>query len=260
MAELPQFEAPPVREIVVAVQFVPLAQFGAREALSAARAFEGWELVDVLPALAPIVETPSGVAAGQSLRLGLGTPPQRVVLRSPSGHQLAQVQQDRVAAHQRRDDQPPSFATARALLQAVVQRASAGLQRTLLEFPHESELIEVIYDNTVCIGHDPADLHRLLRIVDANPGDQPYDRVEQIRVGFTYVLREKQEFRGRLHVIAEPLLVPGEHPAVRLQLICRRIVGDQALDSVLAQSHVDIVRAFTAVTTEEMHHQWHRTR
>jgi hypothetical protein len=40
---LPDFERPPVVEVVAAVQFVPIARFGMREATLAALAFEGWE-------------------------------------------------------------------------------------------------------------------------------------------------------------------------------------------------------------------------
>lgn len=263
MANLPGFDLPPVREIVIAIQFVPVPQFGIREAVAVSRTFEGWEIVDVLPALDPIVEGPLGEATGHGLRFGLGTPPQRVVLSSDGGHRIAQVQQDRVAAHQRRDGERPSFAAVHALLRQVTARASGGLQKMLLEPPHQAELVEVIYDNIVRMGggwRDLADVHRLLRIVDDDPGDEPYDRVEQVQVGFTYLLREGQQFRGRLRVSAEPYIVPGEQPAVRLQLISRRIVGDRDLDSVLEQSHADIVKAFTAVTTPEMHEQWRRIR
>ena len=263
MPELPAFEFPPVNEIVIAVQFVPVPQFGIREAVAVARAFEGWEIVDVLPALEPIVEAPLGVATGHTLRFGLGTAPQRVVLSSEDGHQIAQVQQDRVAAHQRLDDERPSFSRVQALLRQVTARASGGLQNTLLEPPHQAELVEVIYDNIVRMGggwRDPADLHRLVRIIDEVPGDEPYDRVEQVQVGFTYLLREGQQFLGRLRVMAEPYIAAGEQPGIRLQLISRRIVGDRAIDCVLEQSHADIVKAFTAVTTEEMHQQWRRIR
>lgn len=263
MAELPEFEFPPVTEIVIAIQFVPVPQFGMREAVAVSRAFEGWELVDVLPALEPIVEAPLGVATGHTLRLGLGTPPQRVVLSSDGGHRLAQVQQDRVAAHQRRDGERPSFAAVHTLLRQVTALASGGLQKMLLEPPHQAELVEVIYDNVVRMGGgwgDLANLDHLLRIVNEVPGAEPYDRPEQVQAGFTYLLREGQEFRGRLRVSAEPAIVPGEQPAIRLQLISRRIVGDRPLDSVLEQSHADIVNAFTAVTTDQMHEQWRRIR
>lgn len=263
MVELPEYEFPPVTEIVIAIQLVPVPQFGMREAVAVSRAFEGWEIIDVLPALEPIVEAPLGAATGHSLRLGLGTPPQRVVLSADDGHHIAQVQQDRVAAHQRRGEQRPSFAAVHGLLREVTARASGGLQKTLLEPPHQAELVEVIYDNIVRMGGgwaDPANLHRLLRIVDEDPGEEPYDRPEQVQTGFTYLLRNGQEFRGRLRVMAEPYIVPAEQPGIRLQLISRRIVGDRALDSVLEQSHADIVNAFTAVTTDEMHRQWRRIR
>lgn len=261
--DLPEYELPPVTEIVAAVQFVPLPQFGMREAVAVSRAFEGWEIVDVLPALEPIVEPPAGAPAVPSMRLALGSPPLRLVISRDDDRWLAQVQQDRIAAHERRGDSVPTFPRVAGRLCDVAAAASAGLGATLLEVPYQPELVEVIYDNTVRMGggwRDPADLHRVLRIVSSEPGEDPFSAVEHVQVGMTYLLRDGQRFAGRLRVTAGPHLVPGEQPGVRLQLACRRIVGDRDLDSVLEQSHADLVRAFTAVTTGAMHDQWSRIR
>src|SRR4051812_16865967 len=95
---LPDFKDPPVTEVVAAVQFVPLAQFGMPEVISVARAFEGWTIVDVPPAIPPIVESPPNQAAHQGINFTLGPPPLRVIL-SQGDRWLAQVQQDRIAAH-----------------------------------------------------------------------------------------------------------------------------------------------------------------
>jgi hypothetical protein len=138
----------------------------------------------VLPALVPIVERPRGALGEPVLRLGVGTPPQRVVLSSHAGQRIAQVQQDRIAAHRRRNGGRPSFSATRELLGEVTAIASAGLGTTLLEPPHQPELVEVIYDNVVRTGGgwtDLANLHRVLRIVSADPGEAPYDHPEQAR-------------------------------------------------------------------------------
>lgn len=263
MTELPEYELAPVTEIVVAVQFVPVSQFGMREAVAVSRAFEGWELIEVLSALEPIVESPQVSAGVEGLRLGLGIPPVRVMLGADDGRWLAQVQQDRVAVHERRGEVRPTFPQVVERLREVTARTSGGLAVQLFEPPNQAELVEVIYDNLIRTGGgwiDLAELHRVLRIVSSEPGEEPFARVEQAQVGFSYPLIEDQQFLGRLRVAAGPYTAPGEQPAIRLQLVCRRIVGERDLDSVLEQAHADLVNAFTAVTTDRMHELWGRVR
>lgn len=260
---LPEFELPPVTEVTVAVQFVPIPQFGMREAVAVSRAFEGWEIVDVVPALEPIVESPIALLESPGLRLGLGSPPLRLLLSAENGRWLAQVQQDRVAVHERRGELRPTFPRVVEQLRHVVAGVSGALATRLLEPPHSAELVEVIYDNTIRMGGawiDLADLHRVLRYVSPEPGEGPFSRVEQAQVGFTYPMIDDGVFAGRLRVLAGPHIVPGEQPAIRLQLVSRRIVGERDLDSVLEQSHANLVEAFTAVTTDQMHELWNRLR
>lgn len=263
MTDLPDYERPPVTEVVVAVQFVPVAQFGMREAVAVSRAFDDWELVDVQPALEPIVEPRPGHLAIPVLRFGLGTPPMRVILSSEGERWQAQVQQDRIAAHERRVEQQPRFGHVLEKVHEVAARAGQGLARTLLKSPNAPELVEVIYGNTIPAGDGWADfseLHNVLHIVGARAGADPYSRVEQSQVGFSYALTDNDNFVGRLRVIAEPRTAVDGSQSIHLQLISRRIVHNLPLDSVLEQSHVDIVNGFTAVTTDRMHEIWGRLR
>lgn len=263
MVELPEYERPPASEVVVAVQFVPLPQFGMREALTLARAFEDWEIVDVVDALEPIVEPPPGQVTGPALRFGLGSPPRRLLLSADGGRWVAQFQQDRLVLHERRIEQRPTFSAAAGKLREVTDRAAGAIGRPLFEPPNQAELVEVIYDNALRQGEgwsQLSELHQVLRIVAGRAGEEPFADVEQAQVGFTYVLLDEDRFAGRLRVLASPHIIPRELPSIRLQLISRRIVGGQDLEVVLKQSHADIVEAFTAVTTEHMHEVWRRTR
>lgn len=152
VSELPGYERPPVTEVVAAVQFVPVPQFGMCEAVAVSRAFEDWEVADVLPALEPMVEAPAGHLSGPTLTLGLGTPPVRVVLRSEGERWMAQVQQDRIAAHERKKAKRPSFANVAPKLDEVKTLASRGLDQDLLTDPNRAEMVEVIYENPIAAG------------------------------------------------------------------------------------------------------------
>lgn len=261
--ELPEYERPPVVEVVASVQFVPVPQFGMREAVSVSRAFDGWEVIDVPPALEPIVEAPSGHLVAPTLRFGLGNPPVRLLLGTEDGRWIAQIQQDRVAAHERKLTKRPSFANAAPQLRKVSARAAKALDRTLLEGEHRAEIVEVVYENQIPAGEgwtSFSQLNRVLRVVARTAGDPPYRTFEQAQVAFAYELVEDGEFLGRLRVIANPQVEPDGARSIHLRLIGRRVVGDRELDSVLAQCHADVVQGFTAVTTERMHKIWGRFR
>lgn len=262
--ELPDYERPPVVEIVIGVQFVPLPQFGMREAVAVSRAFEGWEVIDVVPALEPIVEAPAGHLVAPTLRFGLGNPPVRVVLGHEGEHWLAQVQQDRLVAHERKVEQRPSFANVVPKLREVVEHAAQALDRPLLAEPHVPELIEVIYGNRIPVGEgwsSFAELHKVLRTFAAEAGAGRFANFEQAQVGFAYELAAGDRFDGRLRVTAEPQVDPDQTRFLQLQLISRRFVHTgRDLESVLDRCHVDIVEGFTAVTTERMHEIWGRRR
>jgi hypothetical protein len=263
MPELPDYERPPVVEVVAAVQFLPLPQFGMREAVAVSRAFDGWDVVDVPPALDPIVEYPAGNVASPALRFGLGQPPVRAILASEGERFLAQVQQDRIAAHERKVDQPPSFQNVKPALRDVATRVSEGLGRAVLEEPHGPEVVEVIYENRIPAGegwNDFSEAHRVLRVFSQEAGAPPYERFEQARVELAYDLRDADDFAGRLRVVSDPQIGPDQERWLHLRLISRRMVHHRDVDSVLEQCHADIVRGFTAVTTERMHEIWGRLR
>lgn len=263
MTDLPDYDRPPVTEIVAAVQFAPLAHFGMREVIAVARSFEGWELIDVAPALDPIVEAPLGQLVAPTVRIAIGIPPPRVMLSHEAGRWLAQLQQDRLAAHERKTGVRPSFANVAPRVREVARRAGAALDVPLLGESHGPELVELIYENLIPRGEgwsEPAEMHRIFRIFNEDAGTPPFASFEQAQISFSYELLEEGEFNGRLHVLAQPRLGPNGGGALHLRLISRRIVGGQELDRVLEQCHADIVHAFTAVTTERMHEIWGRIR
>ncbi len=260
--KLPDYESPPVVEIIAAVQFVPLPQFGMAEAITVARAFDDYSVVDVPAALPPIVEARPGEPARQSFTLGLGSPPVRLILASRDERWLVQLQQDRIAVHERRVKKRPSFKNVRPRIARVAEQASAALGRELLgKGSHAPELVELIYDNRIAAGKGwakPADLHKVLRVL-APPAAQPAVPLERISVAFSSQLDTAGDFVGRLHVQAEPQTeLPTGATQLHLQLISHRYSRQRALTSVLNDCHRDIVEGFTAVTTPAMHKVWGR--
>lgn len=264
-ASLPDFERPPVVEIVAAVQFVPLPRFGMPEVVSVARAFSDWRILDAPVALPPIVEPPPRQPSQQTLNFGLGTPPVRVVLVSEDERWIVQLQQDRVAVHERAMPDRPSFSHVAPKLREVVDAAAGPLGAPLVDEHHRrAELVELSYENRLAPGEGWSgfgELHRVIRAASACTADPPHDVVEQMAVQVSQVLERDGAFAGRLRMIAEP--VPGDDGGdahLRLGLISRRYVHNEGVDAILDECHRDIVEAFTAMTTPEMHELWGRFR
>jgi len=259
--KLPDYKSPPVVEIVAAIQFSPLPRFGMAEAITVARAFEGFTVVDVPPAFAPIIELPPGEPPRQSFKLDFGSPPIRLVLESSDHRWLVQLQQDRIAVHERRVKNRPSFRHVRPRVKKITAQASEALGRQLLSKEiHPPELVELIYVNRVPGDRAlkaPAELHKVIKVLSGEP--EGFE-IEQISVGFSSILETKGgDFAGRLHVQAEPSLNPETGvPEAQIQVISRRYVHQRAWATVLGECHTDIVEGFTAVTTSRMHEVWQR--
>ncbi len=258
---LPDFERPPVVEIIAAVQFAPLPVFEIAQVIAIGREFEDWEVVDTPQAIPPMTEAATPHAVAQQAIIGFGAPPVRVILSTPDGHWVAQVQQDRIAVHERKVPARPSFKNVEAMLTEFSARVGSAVGTRLACAAHPADLVEVIYENQITTAEGRwaslGELHQVLRVFSAQAGEPPYDHLEQATVAFSYSLTEGDEFCGRLRVIAEPRL-DATGPALGLRLTSRRFVRDADVTMILRLCHADIVRGFAAITTETMHEHWGR--
>lgn len=262
-SQLPDYERPPVQEIIAAVQFVPVPRFAMAEVVAVARVFDDWSVVDAPTALPPIVEPPPGAVGSVAFDLGIGTPPSRLILSTPDGGWLLQIQQDRIAVHERRIATRPSFSHVEPKLNEVVGLASSALGVDLLSGAAGGEIVELTYVNVIPSGEGWSgfhDLHRVLSMVAAPPTEGPTATIEQTVVGTVAVLEDNGAFAGRLRIHADPMVDDTGAPGLQLRLISRRYVHERPVGEVMAQCHRDIVQGFTDVTTKDMHMIWGRFR
>lgn len=97
----------------------------------------------------------------------------------------------------------------------------------------------------------------------ANPSSAHEAELERGQFILSFVIsdRNSREPLGRLHIEAEPAIETDDFPIVRLTLTARGSPISPTLQGVadfLDLGRETIVRAFTAVTTEEMHNIWGR--
>ena len=257
--ELPDFAAPPVVEIVGAVQFLPLPRLGVQEMIQVGSRLEGYELQELQPQLPPIQELPPGRPIPPPFpQMFFGSQPQRALYIGEDERFIAQMQRDRIAINERRDatDRDPSSLHVWPELDHLAEVVDDLLVEGEGFGPRNANVIELTYVNVI----RDIPIHRVLRVVSEDPGSGLQAHAEDVRVRFSVPLVENDEFRGRLHVDAGPGVVD-ELAVLQLQLISRRIVEKGAsIADVFDACHRDAVRAFVAVTEPEMHRIWRRTR
>jgi hypothetical protein len=262
-AELPDYKRPPVVEIIAAVQFAPFPMFGIGQIVAIGRAFDDWEVVETAPAIPPMTEGPPGQPTPQAF-FSFGAAPQRVILAAEGARWAAQVQQDRIAVHERKVAERPSFTNVAPKLAKFGLRAGQALGAELFGEAHAADVVEVIYENRIAAVDGGwtsfQDLDQILRVFSGNVGSPPYDAIEQATVGFSYALAEEGSFVGRLRVIGEPQYDEEGQPVLALRVASRRLVRAASLDGVLEACHADIVNGFTSITTDHMHEHWERYR
>jgi hypothetical protein len=272
--DLPQFERPPVMEIVGAAQFVGLPAFGLPEIVKVGEALDGYELRELQPQLPPLQESDPGLPeAFQMPQIMFGPPQQRALYFAASDDErfVAQLQRDRIAINERRipadsGDDPSSEHVWPALeaLSDVVHDTLVEPGATGIEYgPRRATFVELTYVNAIKpvegIWQTHADLHRVLRILSGTAGEAPWAKVERAAVRFSFPLFAADRFCGRLHVNAEPAYAEGGTPMLNLNLITRRRVEQsESLAHVFHACHCEAVGAFASVTTEKMHEHWGR--
>ena len=250
-------------EITAAVQFAPLPKFDIGQVVAVGRELNEWNVVENPPAIPPMTEGPPGQPTPQAF-FSFGATPPRVVLAAGDDRWVAQIQQDRVAVHERKAAERPSFTNVRPKLMEFSERVGRAVGAELFSAAHAPDIIEVIYDNTIAAADGGwstfSELNRVLRVLSGPPGEPPYDGVEQLSIGFSYTLTEGDQFAGRLRVIGEPQYDENALPVLALRIASRRFVRTPELERVLELAHADIVNGFTAITTDHMHDHWGRCR
>lgn len=268
---LPDFDKPPVIEIVGAMQFVALPRLNLADIVNVGQHLAGYQLHELQPELPPMAELAPGAPEQQQFTLGLGQPPQRALFVSPDQRFVAQLQRDRVAVNERRrqpSDADPSANTVWPELAKLVDCVNAALGAGPGFGPSSPTVVEVTYVNWIAAAEGVwtthAELHKVLRVFGPSAGEAPFDQAEQLAARFSFpLIASDTTFRGRLHVVVEPGYDQEGNPMFHLNLFSRRLVTDPArqdLSSVFEDCHQDVVRGFTAITTPMMHEVWERRR
>lgn len=264
------FRNPPITEVVVGVAFKDAA------GLSTAHIGECWRAkwesrfprVEEHPPYSPPVERFDVPPHGPTFALELSVrPTTRLWFVTDDGHELIQVQRDWFACNWRK------VSTGSEYDRWPARRAAFETFYTDLErFVEDRGLgkvtpvqCEVTYVNHIVAGdgwQNLGELPAILRLAGAIGGES-VSAPEQMQLGASFVISDETDTpRGRLHVTAQPAaLRDGGAPLYVMNLTARGGPEGEGLRGALAfldRGRAQIVRTFTAITTESMHEVWGR--
>ncbi len=261
---LPEFEQPPLDEVVIGVQFTPLVGY------SSVHASEIWELfksefphVQEHPMLDPKFETFGRGAIQPSFQFQFGPPPlgSRLWFISTDGNHLLQFQSDRLLANWRKagvEVDYPRFEAIASNFKKNLQ-ALSGFCEENFGGPLVVNQAELTYVNLIPVESFAACSDWLVNCDGSNI------EYESMQSASTEVLTSSDgKPIGRLyHQASSAFHQDGEKKAIRFELTFRgKPPTDELPDVVefLSSGREFIVDRFASMTTEKAHISWKRSK
>jgi len=271
-ADLPDFKAPPVTEVVLGVQFNTIERFlSPHLGLVWERFKSNFPHIEERPSIPPSFETFGAhpqlfPAIGLQIITVAEMP--RVFFINSDKTQLLQVQKDRFLHNWRKVETGGTYPRFERMLETF----ESGF-RTFVDVVAELNLgtvtpnqCEVSYINQIPIPED-GDLYSIIDKLFAQHTDKmildDLARPEDFRFLLRYVIRDNDNApAGRLIVSAEPARRSDGVTIIQLTLTARgKPSSSDILGTVefLERGRLHVVRAFTKLTSLEMHKEWGRT-
>jgi uncharacterized protein (TIGR04255 family) len=265
----PDFERPPVTEVVLGVQFDPLPL------ITGPRIAEFW-MDRLRPEFPDAREAPALEAAMEwfglqpNARISFTSspfaPPNRWMFLQDRKNRLVQVQQDRFVLNWRRiaeADTYPRYESIRTAFEARLDQ--------FLEFVASKKLgtivptlAELTYVNLIDQSVDVLNVASVIAPWSGTHSDSYLQSAEGVDLNIRYLIKRDDVPVGRLHVSStEAFRRVGKElkPALQLTLTARGTPARQDMQGVLDFMDLgreQIVRGFASITTPEAHRAWGR--
>jgi uncharacterized protein (TIGR04255 family) len=269
-ADLPNFERPPLYELVLSIQFA--RQIRTVDVGGIWRLFrDQYPKIEEQAPLTPVFEMfglPTSQAEGP--RFIFSSTPEflRHWFISADGNELLQVQADRLV-HNWRKNSPeaeyPRYEPLRARFVSETQKVEEFLRSEGLGAIKPNQC-EVTYINHITLGDEiePDDkFDKIFTVWQEAYTDNYLKRIERGQFGMAYIIPgEQTEPVGRLHVLVQPAIVrTTSQRIIQLTLTARGKPQNETIESAfqwLDKGRDIVVRAFTSLTRREMHKMWGR--
>ncbi len=269
--DLPDFNKPPVNEVVLSLQFAPLERLCTPEMGAFWSVIKGeFPHSEEHPPINPVMEGFDGSEGDEFAKHvgSLTSAPIRHWYRNDDGTSLIQIQKDRFIQNWRKGDEGQKYPHFEHVLECFKENLGK-FEKFLLEekigqiVPNQCE---VTYINQIPKGegwdcyNDIGDVITL--IAPKNKGDF-LPEVEHVRLGSSFIIPDNDGNPiGRLHISFDPGIRRSDgRPILRLDLTARgRPLSEyiQGAFDFFDIGHEWIVRGFDSVTSAKMHEIWER--
>ncbi|WP_113154838.1 TIGR04255 family protein [Nitratireductor sp. OM-1] len=265
--QLPDFESPPINEVVLGVQFEPIPGY------HLAHLTEIWNLfrkryskVEYQPPLPPVFEAFGARPAqpgGVSFQFGPPFDHPRCWFISEDWHELIQFQPTRFLFNWRQVDgrggEYPRYESVRGSFSKEFQELDKYCRSTFGSGLQVNQC-EITYINRI-YGASPKELpnaHEWLSFLRFDD-----KKIEGYGGGFTEVLRDESGAHARLFTSVNSAADNRGHPMIVVDLTVRGLPKGEGLDQTLEfmdQGRNIIVESFTKITTSYAHKRWGRVK
>ncbi|MGA7712035.1 MAG: TIGR04255 family protein [Rhizomicrobium sp.] len=267
---LPKFDAPPVVETVISVQFPPIANFSSPMAgwfwKNYVSKLDGeWNRVQEAPPIPDQFEL-FGIDTGwalPSLQLITGQLPGRTQIVRSDEERMIQVQNSRVILNWKRGTgQYPSYTVLLPEFDAVFAQfmafsRDAGFDEVV---PNQWEITYVNHLPRGELWSSFDDLENIFRDITPPKTIPLLSQTDTVNGNWRYIIGDNL---GRLYASLTHVRLPPENDeALRLQFVARGSLASNAaaeMRKCFDLGHEVIVRTFAALTTPSAHKQWKRT-
>jgi uncharacterized protein (TIGR04255 family) len=271
-ADLPDFDRPPVTEVVLSLQFATLERLANIHAgLLWQEVKEFYPTFEEHPPIPPSFETfglQSTVAPAPSLQFLNFNVMSRYWFVTNDGTELLQVQPDRLVHNWRKrshEQQYPRYEPLRERFAHEVATARAFLAQRDLDDIKVNQC-EVTYINHISLdeGTDPTrHIDEIFTFWTETYSDAFLERADGAQINIRYLLEAAEgEPYGRLHASIVPaILRDTTAPVVQLTLTARGKPEDESVDAAfswLDRGREAVVKGFASMTRSEMHRRWGR--
>jgi len=266
--DLPEFENPPVIEVVLSIQFEPLVKLtNAHLGLLWAKYKDRYPKTQSFAPIEPVIEKFGILPPPQEVRVQLmQTPVLRSWFKDEAETLLIQVQQDRFLYNWIKGpkaDEYPRYRFVRerfeeefSIFQGFINREELG---EIIPNQCEVTYVNNIYGEGVW--KDYSEVDKIFTVFEPQYSDTFLRAPEHINFGIEYIIRNGDGNPiGRLHMLAEPRYRrEDKQPLYALTLIARGFVQDSGLQGASAFfdiGHEWVVKGFKSITRPEMHKAW----
>ena len=270
--DLPEYDNPPVVEVVLSVQFSPLLNTG-HLGLMWGRFRDRFRTLEEKSPLQPMIEL-FGVKHFQisehQLRLSFSEipPTPRCWLINETEKSLIQVQSDRFIFNWRKPSEHAEYVRFMTLLpyfKKEYERFTDFLSDEGMLDKLDVNQCEITYVNHIGLPEKESTHERFREIMSLfNQGIESgfLPDPENVDLSLRYIIRdEKSDPIGRLHVSIKPQYLKDEQDIYSMNLTVRGKPIGEGIDGIIDFFKLGrrwIVKGFTELTSEEMHRLWRR--